>query len=482
MKIRTRLTLLFLLLVGLSVHKLVNWILADLRPLYLATMEESMIETASMLSSLATTGMKNERLDIENLRAAMEQAAHRSFNAQIYELSKTNINMRVYITDRNGIVIYDSQKDGDEGCDYSKWNDVYLTMNNQYGARATRTDPEDPKTLTLYVASPIVVNDQIVGVLSVGKSVESVVIFQNTAQRNIIRYGIITSAAIIFMGIIFSSWITSPIEKLTAYALAVRDGKRPIMPKLGHSEIGKLGEAFEDMRDTLEDRQYVENYVQTLTHEMKSPLSAIRGAAELLQEEMPPDQQQRFLANIQTETGRIQNLIDRLLLLSVLESRKGILDATRINLSDLLKDIASSMYPQLKSRQTTLHSKIQDSIIITGELFFLRQAIVNLLQNAIDFTPRGGSITLTLQKKNESIELTVSDSGSGIPDFAISRVCERFYSLARPDTGLKSSGLGLTFVRETALLHDGDIEIANNPDGGTRATLRLPLTTSTQLP
>ena len=473
MKIRTRLFLLFLLLVGLGFYKLVDWMLADLRPRYLATMEESMVEMSTLLSSLVAARIENEvgPMNMNDLRIALTQATHRRLKANIYEMSKTNINVRVYVTDNRGMVLYDSNNGRDEGKDYSQWNDVYLTLRGRYGARATRTDPNNPDTLLIYVASPIKVNGATVGVLSVGKPADSVILFQETAKRNIVRYGLVMGVLVILMGMMFSFWITSPIEKLTVYAQAIRDGKRPPMPRLGRSEIGKLGSAFEEMRDSLEGKQYVENYVQTLTHEMKSPLSAIRGAAELMEEQMSPEQHERFLNNIRTEADRIQNLIDRLLLLSALESRKGLQNPIRVDLSELAASIAESMQPQLKTKRIQLETRIQENVTRMGERFFLRQAMINLLQNAIDFTPPGGRITVTLETRDNAVSFTVKDTGPGIPEFALTKVFDRFYSLPRPDSGLKSSGLGLTFVREVALLHGGEAHLENSSGGGARATL-----------
>ena len=104
------------------------------------------------------------------------------------------------------------------------------------------------------------------------------------------------------------------------------------MPQLADDEIGQLGRAFEEMRVALEGKQYVENYVQTLTHEMKSPLAAIQGAAELLGEEMPAERRSRFLANIESETGRLQQLIEKLLLLTSIENRRELQKAEEISL------------------------------------------------------------------------------------------------------------------------------------------------------
>jgi two-component system sensor histidine kinase CreC len=99
--------------------------------------------------------------------------------------------------------------------------------------------------------------------------------------------------------------------------------------------------------------------------------------------------------------------------------------------------------------------------------------MANLLQNAVDFSPEGGRILVTLTGDAQSIKVRVTDEGPGIPDYALDRVCDPFYSLQRPDSGEKSSGLGLTFVRNVAELHGGHVSVENGPRGGAVATLTL---------
>jgi two-component system sensor histidine kinase CreC len=141
----------------------------------------------------------------------------------------------------------------------------------------------------------------------------------------------------------FISWrITAPINKLTEYARAVRDGERVDLPSLGGGETRELGEAFEEMRSALDGKQYVEDYVQTLTHEIKGPLSAIRGATELLTERnMPSEQQGRFLSNILTETDRISLVVEKLLLLASLEKLSHVGDVKPLNMAEIVSEIKS---------------------------------------------------------------------------------------------------------------------------------------------
>ncbi len=274
--------------------------------------------------------------------------------------------------------------------------------------------------------------------------------------------------------ILVSLWIIHPVRALTAYARSVRDGKKATRPKLGSGEMGELANAFEEMRDALEGREYVEEYVQALTHEMKSPLAAIQGAAELLDEEMPPEQRARFLKNIQTESDRLHGLVNRMLALAAIEKRKELAYSEPIDIHALLDDVTDSLLPLLRGKGVTVRCSIEKDTTLHGEYFLLRQAVANLMQNATDFSPSGAEVEIRVSGKDGFVVLQVSDQGAGIPDYAVERVFDRFYSLPRPESGTKSSGLGLNFVHEIAHLHGGKVTLKNRSSGGAEATLSIP--------
>ena len=228
------------------------------------------------------------------------------------------------------------------------------------------------------------------------------------------------------------------------------------------------------MRDALAGRNYVADYVQTLTHEVKSPLSAIRGAAELLQEAMPDADRARFVANIVRETQRIQELVDRMMELAALEQRQGLDKPVPVSLKPLLEELVASAEAAGAPRRVVVALDAPADAQVDGDAFLLRRAIGNLLDNALDFSPAGARVTLSLVPRERSVDVTVRDHGPGIPDYADDKVFEKFYSLARPHSQRKSTGLGLAFVKEIAELHDGRASLRNADGGGALATLSLP--------
>ena len=475
LSIRARVILSYLVIVGVGFVYLTQRVSNEVRSRYLAAVEETMVDSANVLAAMTEQSWTGDRMDFTSLQMAYDSARKRDIKAPIYELTKTSLDLHVYVTDASGRVVFDSNGGKALGADYSHFNDVRLTLKGKYGARPTRAVKSDPDSSTLYVAAPIQHNGQIAGVLTVAKPVRSLSMFMQRTQERILFLGAVAAVGVALLGVLFSAWLTYPIRNLMAYAKDIRDGRRTSLPNLGHSEIRTLGVAFEEMRDALEGKDYVNRYVQTLTHEIKSPVAAIRGAAELLQEEMPKEDRHKFLANIQTETVRIQEAVDSLLLLASVESKKSLDHAVDVDLCAAVRCAVDKLAVRIHVRSIHVSYEFPEvSPVICGDAFLLERTVLNLMENAVAFTPEGGGIAVILRNQEGSWQLAVEDQGPGIPDYALSRVFERFYSLPRPGTGRKSSGLGLAFVREVALLHGGTAELFNRAEGGARAVLSLP--------
>ena len=154
MKIRTRLFLGLVIAVSVGFYYLSRFVEEDLRPRYLEAIEDSLVDTSTILSTFFASEMQGAVLDPSNFRRVFDEVARRRLEAKIYALQKESVDLRVYITDSKGIVLFDSDSGEDEGKDYSQWNDVFLTLQGKDGARATRDDPDDPDSSVLYVGAP----------------------------------------------------------------------------------------------------------------------------------------------------------------------------------------------------------------------------------------------------------------------------------------------------------------------------------------
>ena len=470
---RTRIFIGILLVYTVGVGVLMWRLLADIDPRYRESAEESLVETAHLMASLLEA-RSSGGLDTTWLEPLFRDLYARRFEADIFGIKKESVELRTTVVDAQGIVLFDSLG-RHEGKDFSQWRDVKLALAGKYGARTSPDLDGDSNTSVMVVAVPVRVGDRIVGAVSVAKPALSFGQFIEAARRKTLLVGLTAGVSVLLLAVFVSLWLVRPFGLVTDYMADVRRQRRVDLALLGRRAVSSIGAAFDEMRDAIAGRHYVADYVQTLTHELKSPLSAIRGAAELLREPgMPEADRQRFIANVGRETQRIQELVDRMMELTALERRRSLGPTEPVPLRPLLQDLAASAEASGAPRHLRVALEDGSEASVEGDALLLRRAIGNLLDNAIDFSPEGGTITLAITRKGRRVDVTVRDRGPGIPDFAGAKVFEKFFSLARPHSKRKSTGLGLAFVKQIAELHRGRVSLRNAEGGGALATLNLP--------
>lgn len=479
LSLTARLFLVCTLFVALISWFVLRLVLEEVKPAVRQSTEETLVDTANLLAEMVSRDLAAGTLQQSDLARILKAYGQRHPGAEIWGIRKDSVTHRIYITDEQGIVLVDSSG-RDVGKDYSRWNDVYLTLRGRYGARSTEEIPGDEASAVMHVAAPVRNGERIIGVVTVAKPNRSVQPYIERAQRRLIWLAAGTIGAGLIVGALLSAWLSRTIRRLTHYADAVTAGERATVPVLPGGELNQLARALETMRARLEGKAYVERYVQTLTHELKSPLAAIHGASELLRQDMAPAQRERFLDHIDVETARLHSLSERLLNLASVEQRRGLEQSEDIELASLVDGLRSQFAPLAERASVRLVVQVVPGLVVQGERFLLRQALSNLLENALDFTPRDGTVRVEgehLVDRGGAV-IRVFNEGEAIPDYALPRLTERFYSLPRPGTGRKSTGLGLNFVQEVADLHGGTFRIGNVP-GGVQAELALPRTIST---
>ena len=469
MRIGMRLLLGYFLIVGIAAWFVLSIFVQEVKPGVRRATEGTLIDTATLLAEVGREDLLSGNAQQGKLAQAFSQLHQRPFRANIGGIHKVRNEYHVYMTDAQGRVVFDSASLA-VGKDYSRWNDVWLTLRGEYGARSTQSNPDGPESTVMYVAAPVVDNGKIIGVLSVGKPNSAMAPVIHRSERRILWAGGALLGIALLIGLVVAWWINRSIGTLSRYADAVTTDSPLPLPNPGSSELRKLAQALENMRIRLEGKNYIEHYVHSLTHELKSPLAAIRGAAEILAEQPSPQVARRFIDNILVQNARMQSLVEKLLAQARLENRVEIVP-TSVDVDALFTRLADARSTLLTAKNITLTCK-SAALCVEGDAELLEQALGNLLDNAIDFTPEGGAVQLAAHEGDKQIHFTVTDSGSGIPDYALTRIFERFYSLPR-DNGLKSSGLGLAFVQEVARLHQGEITLRNRDEGGVMATLIL---------
>lgn len=474
MHLSLRIFLAYFLLVGSGMLFYLYTTYDQMRPVLQQTSEEALVDMANLLAEFAPPVFDDKAGEDQHFFSAIRRYRDRQLDARIWSRHKTTPNLVVYLTDTDGRVVFHTNPD-QIGEDYSHWLDVSRTLKGQYGARTTRSDPNNIQSGTMYVAAPVRYGNGTIGVLTVGQPDRSIQPFLEYARGRILQLGGVILTLSLAFGAALSMWLTRSIRRLVTYVETVRDGGDSDPPVIREAELSRLADSTESMRREIEGKRYVENYVQNLTHEMKSPISAVQGAVEILQEtKLPEHSRHRFLENIRDESRRMQRLVDRLLSLATIENQRQLNDVETLNLAELLHSELERKRADIEHKRIRSNvSKEEPELMVSGEQFLIEQAIGNLLDNAIEFCPEGGSLDVTLTHRDQWRELSICNDGNPVPDYALPRLFERFYSLERPDTAKKSTGLGLSFVHEIVQLHGGNVRITNE-GSGVRATMRFP--------
>ena len=477
MKLRTRLILTFGLFTSAVILGFIYVIAEEIRPRYLEAQEEVLVDFSETLAALLSENAVTvdaqgvPRLSTTLLENAFVSLPQRALSALIYSLNKDRVDTRIYVTDRTGQVVFDSDNGRSVGEDYSRWRDVRRTLSGKYGARTTWGDPIYPDGDTMYIARPILYVGEIVGVVSVGKPTRNVDLFITNLLDKLWVSGIILAAGAGLIVLLVNLWLTRPLAQLQRYALSLSQGARVAPPNVGNNEVGDVGKALESMREKLDGKHYIEEYVQSLTHELKAPIAGIRGAAELLDEPMPESARKKFTSNIVGQSERMQDLVERLLELAELENATALTQIEQVDLEEITDRVCDALSDQAKHRGVSIVRHLS-SECVTGDTFLIQQTITNVLKNAIEHAKQDTQVTVSIVPQPETTILEVANTGEHIPDYAAERIFERFYSLTAP-SGLKSTGIGLSFVREIMTLHHGSVSVVNATNG-VLAVLQFP--------
>jgi two-component system sensor histidine kinase CreC len=465
--------LVYLAVVGVLLYR----VAADIDPRYRESAEESLVDTAQLLATLLERRAYGGVIPTDELERTLAELARRPVHARIFGIEKTGVNLHVYVTDRNGIVLFDS-RGRDVGKSYIDWRDVRLTLAGAYGARTTLADDDETSSAVMYVGAAIRehgdAGDDIIGMVSIGKPIESFAPFIVNARAKLAQVALISAGALLAALVFSLIWLLRPVGLLGDLWRALRHPHGGSLGARLRLMANALRAAVAEARDTLAGRSYAEQYVQTLAHEIKSPLAAIRGAAELLREPMSEPSRARFTGNIEEQVARAQDLVERMLELTHLERRGALERVELVSLAQVVRLAVAEAAAPAARRHMRFEVDVPEPLLAGGDAFLLQRAISNLLRNAIDFAPEHSTVEVAARAVGRQVELTVHDYGPGLPQFAERRVFEKFFSTARPDSGKKGTGLGLAFVREVAALHGGSARLANHPEGGAVATLLLP--------
>ncbi len=323
-------------------------------------------------------------------------------------------------------------------------------------------------------------SERIIGILQTASSLSLV----DTIQR-VLLVILFVGAAVSMTIAGLAGWFSTeqalkPLEAVTQTALQITraDDLSRRIPYLGPAddEVGQLIHAFNQTLSRLENLFNTQRrFIADVGHELRTPLTVIKGNVDLMRRMNCTDDES--MASIESEVQRLTRLVGDLLLLAQAESGKLPLAQNLVELDTVLLEVMSQMKVLSKDRLQLRLGEI-DQVLVCGDQDRLKQVLVNLIGNAINYTPVGGAVTVGLAKVENKARLTVSDTGPGIPVEDLPHIFERFYrgekSRTRSRDG-KGFGLGLSIAYWIVRNHGGQIDVSNREPNGATFCVWLPL-------
>ena len=447
---------------------------------YLHSTEEGMIDTAAVVSEFYARlygqfGADSGKVAEELARVYSNLNETYEIKARLFGFTRAEVDTRVLVYDPNGRVIFDT-KGIAANQDFSQSTDVASALQGQYGSRWELDKPH--QRVNIYSTLPVFVDGKTVGAVSVSKSTNRIRNFISRSLEGFILPGVIALVLATAMAYALSAYITRIIRDLALRAERVAAGESNVrLETWTRSELGTLARAVERMREKLEGRAYVEEMATNLSHELKTPLAAIRGSAELLEGPASDDPSARakFLGNIQGEVARLDRIVTELLKLSRIEAHPAGAESAPIDARSVANEIAAMYQARAADLGLAFRAEVAENAMpIRISEMQLKQLLTNLLDNAVQFTSAAGSIEFRVNQNEGVVKLEVRDEGSGIEPELLPKIFDRFFTTANPRTGNRGTGLGLAIAKSIANGNGGRISVESAPGRGSTFTVMFP--------
>ena len=385
------------------------------------------------------------------------------------------INCRLWITDMNGRIVYDTNN--------IKLNEVILDFDitdfgNRYYMVGDFYGNFDNETLSVVI--PIVGNFKTEGYMIFHRGTDVIKERTNEVLKTIYwTFFIIYDLSLIIL-LIFTFVVYIPLRKISHASKEFAKGNltyEGLASFTNEDEIGNLGMSLNYMArklNSLEEDQ--KKFIGNVSHDFRSPLTSIKGYIEAMKDgTIPPEMQGKYLDIVLFETERLTKLTKSLLTLNAWDNKSNRLDLTEFSLYEMIKPIINSFEGKCEKKHITIDLILgSKDYYVYADRSKIEQVIYNLLDNAIKFSHNNSSIQLDIHDKNDKIFISIKDTGIGIPKESISKIWDRFYktdlSRGKDKTG---TGLGLSITKEIINAHDENINVISTEGVGTEFIFTL---------
>lgn len=461
--IRFRLTASFLVII-LAVMIIISFFLYSILERYYLDNFTDSLERSGFLAADFVSGQLRGQVNSVRLSVLAENMSRQS-------------QARVLFTDQQALVVGDSIRVGGLLNQVLEHNDVHNALNGSVSSSMAFSERLQQNVMQMAV--PVIEEDDLVtGVVFLSASLEEVYRTLNDIQRFLFLATVLAMAVVGGGSVAFARLFTGPIEELTTAARRMADGKleQHIEVRAG-DEIGRLAEQFNLMAKRL--NFYTSNlkkFAADVAHEIRTPLTTMSLLTKALKEhDMNPEQQKEFIDDLDNELERLVALVNDLLELSKLEKSRSELE--EVNLNRFLQDmIIDSQYRFARGGLELIDELTEEILTVNAAPLQLRQVLSNLLDNALNYTDPGGTVTVYLYRADSEAVVKVEDTGCGIPEDDLNYIFERFFRVDQARSReAGGTGLGLAIASEIITKHNGKVWVESEEGCGSSFYFSLPL-------
>ena len=328
----------------------------------------------------------------------------------------------------------------------------------------------------------VIINEKTEGYIVVSEIANEILVAVEERKNFILRTVLSIALVIFIFSVFLNKYILNPIKALVLYTKAIKEKDKKINKHekylLRKDEIGQLSRSLSEMTEDLYKRiNIAETFSSDLAHEIRNPLTSLKGAAEVLENTSDVDRRSKLIKVIGHDVERVERLITDYSQMLKDEASLSRAKMTKIDLLNVVSSVTEDFNSDLSNSNKKItininHSNLKGSKInVLGVESKLEQIIANLLENAVSFSPNNSEILVKCDIKKKDAQLIIEDDGPGFNEKNISKIFERFYS-NRPEKFGEHSGLGLNIVKNIIELHGGSI-IASNKSSGSKTGARI---------
>lgn len=328
---------------------------------------------------------------------------------------------------------------------------------------------EEPYIATV---SPILRNGKIAGYVFMFENTMSVHSLMSSLNEHFLLAGWVSVIFTIIIIIFLSKGITRPLITMKEATHQISKGNFPVtLPKASDDELGDLAKSIESLATELSYlKEQRSEFLASISHELRTPLTYIKGYADIVgKRHLPKEEQDKYLKIIAEEASHLSKLIKELFDLAKMDQNTFVIQKEEIELHYFFKRIEMKLTPAFHEKDMKVEFNCPTNIFLKADPLKLEQIFINLLDNAMKYSPDGSRIQIHVWESKHSVHITVEDNGKGIPEKDIPFIFERFYRVDKSRTrSLGGSGLGLAIVQELIHAHDADISVTSNENVGTK--------------